>query len=243
MEQIKIDGVVIKETSYGETSKILTIITKEKGILTVISKGCKKLKSPLRSISEKFSYASFCINYKEDKMSILTGGDIINSLFNIKKDIKKIAYINFICDLTYQVMKQNSNKLIYDIFIDSILKIEDGFDFSVITNILELKYLKYLGVSPIFNGCVICGNEKIVTLSSYKGGFICKNHLENEYIVNPKTIKLIKILEYVDIKKITKVEVNDDVKNEIDTFINEYYDRYTGLYLKSKDFLKKVNIY
>ena len=176
-------------------------------------------------------------------MSILTGGDIINSLFNIKKDIKKIAYINFICDLTYQVMKQNSNKLIYDIFIDSILKIEDGFDFSVITNILELKYLKYLGVSPIFNGCVICGNEKIVTLSSYKGGFICKNHLENEYIVNPKTIKLIKILEYVDIKKITKVEVNDDVKNEIDTFINEYYDRYTGLYLKSKDFLKKVNIY
>ena len=30
------------------------------------------------------------------------------------------------------------------------------------------------------------------------------------------------------------------VKNEINSFINEYYDMYTGLYLKSKSFLKNI---
>ena len=32
----------------------------------------------------------------------------------------------------------------------------------------------------------------------------------------------------------------DDIKKEINNFIDDYYDRYAGLYLKSKDFLKKV---
>ena len=30
------------------------------------------------------------------------------------------------------------------------------------------------------------------------------------------------------------------LKKEIDTFINDYYDRYSGLYLKSKEFLKNL---
>ena len=242
MEKIKIDGFVIKEKPFSETSKIITIITKEKGLISLMAKGAKRLKSPLKNISDLFSYCTFNINYKDDKMSLLTSGDIINPLLNIKKEITKIAYVNFISELTFQVLKQSNNKNIYDIFINSILKIEDGFDAGLITNILELKYLKYLGVSPVFNGCVICGKKEVITLSSYKGGFVCKNHLENEYIVNSKTIKLIKLLEYIDISKISKTDVKDEIKKEIDTFINEYYDRYTGLYLKSKEFLKKISV-
>ena len=49
------------------------------------------------------------------------------------------------------------------------------------------------------------------------------------------------MLLYVDISKITKLDVSNEVKNEINNFLNDYYDRYTGLYLKSKNFLKKIN--
>lgn len=242
MQSIKIEGIVIKEKKYKETSKILTIITKDKKIISVISKGCMNLKSNLRSISGIFTYANFIINYKEDTLSTLINADIINNLSNIKTDIEKISYLNFICELTSQVMRQSDSNDIYKLLIDSILKINDGYDAKVITNILELKLLKYLGVSPKFNGCIICNNQNVVTLSSSKGGFVCKNHLDNEYIVKDKTIKLIKLLEYVDISKISKLDISDDVKNEINDFIDDYYDRYTGLYLKSKNFLKKILI-
>ena len=46
---------------------------------------------------------------------------------------------------------------------------------------------------------------------------------------------------YVDIEKITKLEVNKEISDEINTFLNDYYEKYTGLYLKSKDFLKQIN--
>ena len=61
----EMNGIILHEIDYGETSKILTILTKEKGIVSVISKGCKNLKSSLRSVSEKMTYGVFQIYYKE----------------------------------------------------------------------------------------------------------------------------------------------------------------------------------
>lgn len=240
MEIKKVEGVIISEKPYGETSKILNIITKEKGLIGVLSKGSKRIKSDLRSVSERFTYASFELSYKEDKLSTLISADIINPISNIKKDIEKISYLNFISELTSQVLKQSTNKNIYDLYISSMLKINDGFDPMVITNILELKYLEFLGVAPSLDGCVTCGNKNVVNLSASKGGFVCKEHNENDYIVSDKTIKIIRMLKYVDISKISKLELSDQVKNEMNDFIDDYYERYTGLYLKSKNFLKNI---
>lgn len=242
LEMIELEGIVIDEKSYGESSKILNIITKDKGVIGVLAKGAKRLRSPLRSISERFCYANFNISYKENKLSTLISADVINPFRNIKKDIKKLSYLNFLSELTSGVIKQNNDKRIYDIYLSSILKIEEGFDPVVITNILELKYLSFLGVSPKLNGCVLCGNENVVTVSSDKGGFVCKDHALNDYIVSVKTIKLIRLLEYVDISKISKLDVSEEVKKEINDFLDDYYDRYTGLYLKSKKFLKNIDI-
>ena len=62
-------------------------------------------------------------------------------------------------------------------------------------------------------------------------------------MVSLKTIKMIRMYYYIDISTITSIKVSDEVKNEINDFLNRYYERYTGLYLKSKDFLSKlVNI-
>lgn len=241
MEILKVEGIVIDEKPYGESSKILNIITKEKGVIGVIAKGSKRLKSNLRSVSERFCYATFNISYKENKLSTLISGDIINPFINIKKDIKKVSYLNFLSELTAGVVKQSNNKKIYDIYLSAILKIDEGFDPLAISNIVELKYLSFLGISPKLNGCVICGSENVITISSDKGGFVCKKHITNDYIVSQKTIKLIKLLEYVDISKISKLDISDIVKKEINDFLDDYYDRYTGLYLKSKKFLKTLS--
>ena len=59
-------------------------------------------------------------------------------------------------------------------------------------------------------------------------------------IVSIKTIKLLRMFYYVDINKISKLDISDIIKKELDRFIDDYYDRYSGLYLKSKQFLKNL---
>lgn len=238
----KIEGIVVGERAYGETSKILDVFTKEYGIIGVMSKGCRKLKSDLRSVSTKMTYGYFHMYYKKDKLSTLIGVDVLDLFKNIKTDISKISYASFLLELAHGVYKHNDSEEIYIRLISALEKIEAGFDAALITDILELQYLYYLGIMPILDGCSICGNKSsIATLSSEKGGYVCNNCLETEDIVSEKTIKLIRMLYYVDITKISKLEIGSREKKEIGDFLDAYYDAYAGLYLKSKKFLRDLN--
>lgn len=237
----EVEGIIISTTDYSETSKIVNVLTYEYGIIGILAKGSKTIKSPFRSSCEKLNYGKFIIYYKKDKLSTLKEVNIINYFKNIHKDIFKISYASYLLELAKQVNKQNDSKDILQLLINALNKIEEGFDSLVITNILELKYLKYLGVLPIIDECCICGNKNnIVTLSSYKGGYICSNCYKNEKKVDSKTIKLIRMLYYVDISKISKVTISPKCKKEINEFLDDYYSRYTGLYLKSKNFVKDL---
>lgn len=237
-----VEGIVLSEVNYSESSKILNVLTKEKGLIGIMSKGCRNIKSKLRGVSRKLIYGKFYIKYKREGMSTLTNVDVISSFSKIVMDLEKISFASFIIDLVGQVVKQNDEDNIFEILKDTLLKMDEGFNPLILTNILELKLLEYLGVRPSIDCCSMCGSNKdIVTLSSSGGGYICRNCYSNQELVSEKVVKMVRMYYYVDIKNITKLEVSDEVSKEINRFLDDYYDRYTGLYLKSKDFMKRVN--
>ena len=241
MKLDEVEGIIASETNYGESSKIINVITKDRGLIGIMAKGCKNIKSPLRSVTSKLTYGKFIIYYKEGKLSTLKEVSIINTFKNLKKDISAISYAAYMLELSEGVLKQSKNTKIFDLLINSLEKINEGYDPLVIMNILELKYLDFLGVMPILDECALCGNKHgIVTLSSYKGGYICDKCYTNEKMVSEKTIKLIRMFYYVDISKITKLDISSKSKNEINIFLDDYYSRYTGLYLKSKKFIQNL---
>lgn len=237
--QKEIEGIIIKEIPYGETSKIIHVYTKD-GIIGIMCKGAKTLKSPFRATTLKFTYGRFNIYYKENKLSTLTSVDIINPLSVIKNDIILLSYLNYLVELTEQVIKQTTENTYQD-FITTILKINDGLDPIIMCNILEIKYLDYLGVGLNLDACIGCGSTtNIITIDGDCGGFICQKCYQDEIIVEPKTIELLRMYYYVEIKSISKLKISEKVRDEINRFLDTYYDRYTGLYLKSKNFLKKL---
>ncbi len=238
----EVEGIVLSETNYSESSKILNVLTKEHKTIGIISKGCRNMKSKLRGVSRKMIYGKFHIYYKEKGLSTLIGVDVINSFNKTLMDLKNISYASLIIDLTTQVSKQNDDEELFNLLKETLLKIEEGYSPEVLTAILELKYLSFLGVTPIIDSCSICGSAKnIITLNSTSGGYVCGNCYTNQGIVSDKTIKLIRMFYYVDISNITKLEVSSDVLKEINSFLDDYYDRYTGIFLKSKNFLKTIN--
>ncbi len=242
---MKIDsfqGIVLTETNYSESSKILNVLTNDRGVVGIMSKGCRNVKSKLRGVSRKMILGTFHVYYKEEGLSTLIGVDISDSFSKTIMDLERISFASYLLDLTYQVVKQNDAVEIFELLKDTLIKIENGLDPLVLTNILELKLLDYLGVRPSIDCCSICGSDKgIVSLSADCGGYVCRNCFDNQGYTSEKTIKMIRMYYYVDIKNITKLEVSHEVSQEINEFLDMYYERYTGLYLKSKNFIKKVN--
>lgn len=235
------EGIIVSETPYGESSKIINILTKEAGIIGVMAKGAKKIKSSLRTVTERFTLGVFNVYYHKDKLSTLVSADIINPLLNIKTDIIKIGYLTYMVELAQQTAKQNDDNRIYAILKSAILKIEEGLDPMIITNILELKMLDYLGVGIDLDKCIKCGNNKnILTVSGDEGGYICSDCRTNEPIYGEKTVKMFRLYYYVDIDTISDLKISEEVVRNINKILTDYYDRFTGLYLKSKEFLEDV---
>ena len=238
----KIRGIVLTVTPYGDNSKIINILTEELGMIGIMCKGVKSIRNPLRTKTDRFTLGDYHIDYKEGKLSKLIDIDAIDTFNNIRSDIEKISYATYITELTYQVVKQSGNSDIFNLYIDSLTKLDRGLDPLIITNIVELKYLDYLGVGLNLSSCIKCGNKKdIVTIDPDEGGYICSSCYRNELILNPKTISMIRKYYLIDIKSISSININKTIVDEINSFLSKYYERYTGLYLKSKDFLKTLN--
>lgn len=238
----KVEGIILSDTNYSESSKILNVFTKEYGVIGILSKGCRTMKSKLRGVSQKFTFGDFHIYYKETGLSTLISVDCKKNFSHILSDIEKISYLSFATELITQVMRQTEDNEIYDLYRAYLLKLEDGIDPLVLTNILELKLLEFLGVRPFIDGCSVCGSQgAIVTINTVAGGYLCKNCYRNEKIYSDKLIKLVRMFYYVDIEKISKLEVSAPVRKELNEFIDEYYEHYTGLYLRSKKFLQNLN--
>lgn len=238
----KFEGIIITETPYGDNSKIINILTPNHGLVGIMCSNVKSIKNPLRTKTLKFTYGYFHINYNENKLSKLVDVDILDNFSKIKSDIELISFMSYITELTYQVAKQNDNPVIFETYINTIKKINEGQNPLILTNILELKYLEYLGVGLNLNCCIKCGNKtQIVTLDPDEGGFICQKCYTNEVILSPKCIKLIRMYYLIDISTISDIKININTANEINYFLDKYYERYTGIYLKSKDFLKRIS--
>ena len=235
-------GFILSEVPYGDTSKIVNIFTNE-GVIGCIAKGAKSLKSNLRINTIKFTYGKFLIDYKKDKLSYIKEASSLDELVNIKNDLILISYLSYIVELTNQVLKQTDDyNTLYALFINVILKLNDKHNPKVITNIYELKVLDYLGVGINFNSCSKCGSTKnIITIDGDIGGYVCSNCYTNEFIYDEKTIKMLRLYYLIDVSSISELKISDKVINNIDKFINIYYERYTGLYLVSKKFLKEMD--
>ncbi len=243
MKIISVEGICLSETNYSESSKILNIYTKEYGMIGVLSKSCRNMKSKLRAVSRKLIYGTYHLYYKENGLSTLIGVDVINAYLKTTMNLERVTYASYLVDLTYQVVRQGTDECVLDTLVATLQKIEEGMEASTLTNIYEVKMLGHLGVLPSLDGCAVCGNKtNIVTISSDKGGLLCGSCFESgvDKIVSSFTIKLLRMYYYVDIAKISKMDIDETSEREIDTFLEEYYEKYTGVITKSKKMLKEV---
>lgn len=239
--QSSVEGIVLNDTLYGDSSKILKILTKEYGLISVIAKGARTYKNKLRMLSTPFLYGKFNIIYKKDKLSILCSGEAY-SLYTPKNDLKLYAYLSYITELTYNVLLENNNKEIFNIYKAALDKLFDGFDYNIIRNIVEFKYLDYLGITPNFDICQKCySSENLCAIDGKIGGFVCSKCYKNEIIVPDNFKLLLNRYKNVNITEINKINKSDKNTNLVNVFINDYYDTFSSLKIKSKNYMETFN--
>lgn len=120
-----LEAIVIGSSMYGDSDKIITFYTKERGKVRGIAKGVKKLTSRKRSALEPFTHVRVQITNSD--LGIVTEASLINSFSNIRKDINSVSVAYFLCESIQKSQPDEAtNYEVFSLFLNSLKDLEDG---------------------------------------------------------------------------------------------------------------------
>lgn len=240
----KCEAIVLRTTDYGETNKIVTLLTREWGKVAVMARGAKKPTSRLSSVTQLFTYGHYLVQ-KSRGVGSLHQGDIIDSLRDIREDLFATAYASYIVELTDKVTdEQKPNPYLFELMLQTLKYMNDGFDLEILTYIYEMKMLNIIGLYPSLDECAICKQSVgKFSFSVKEGGFLCDQcAVKDPYRISlsPAAVKLLRLFYYLDLSRLGKISVKKETKDELHRVISAYYDEYSGLSLKTRRFLTQI---
>jgi DNA repair protein RecO (recombination protein O) len=134
------EGFVLSRKNYGEGDRILILFTKDFGKISVMAKGVRKLTSKKRGGIEMFSQIKFSA-VKGKSLDILTEVQVINSLDNLKKDLRKISVAYYFCEVTSKVTREDERQIhVYELLEKYFNKLDTSRNIKV----LRLSFVKDL---------------------------------------------------------------------------------------------------
>lgn len=242
----KVKGIVIKTQDYGETHKLVTIISAKTGKITAIARGANKPKSRMAAVTQPFVYGDFLI-FISSGLSTIRQGEIIDSLRPLREDIVKTAYGAYIAELTDKLLDAKKPDLyIYNELYETLQWIAANKDIEIPVMMYEMKLFKKGGFAPIVNECASCSSKKTpFSFSISEGGILCNSciHLDQDAIVLPDSlIKLLNIFQNAELSRIGKISIKKANKVLLRNIFDAYYDQFGSFYLKSRNFLKQLDL-
>ena len=87
---ITTQGLIIKEISVGESDRLVTLFTREYGILRAYAPGAKSIKSKKGTATSLLTYSNFTIQRKKDTLRIYEASPIA-VFFSMGSDIEALT--------------------------------------------------------------------------------------------------------------------------------------------------------
>lgn len=244
---IKCEGIVIRSKDYSEGNKIVTILTKEIGKISMMARGAKKANSRLSSVTQLLTHGHYLLARASSKsMATLQQGELIHSFRLVRQDLWLTSYAAYLAELIDKIIEDNQpHAYYYQLLLEALQYFEDGKDPQVVTHLIELKILQAEGYAPELDQCVSCQTkEGIFSFSIREGGFICERcAYQDEQVIKLQqgTVKVLRALAKISPKQLGNIALKAETKQELQLGIWGFIDAHTPFQLKSRRFITGLN--
>ncbi len=223
------NGLVVKETSVGETDKSLVILAQGHGKISAWARGAKKMRSPLLHSSSLFSYSNFTFTKKKDSL-VIKEAVLSESFMGIRSDIENLALASYIASVASEITPRNQEE-------DNLLRLTLNCLYALSKNMsatdkvkaaFELRSVICVGFLPELMDCVICSNiAPLYFFSPNDGGILCeackarqKSHFQ--HAISNTALDALRYIAKCDMKKLLAFEIDESGARELSKITQDY---------------------
>ena len=180
MAHESIDGIVIRVRDTGDRDRYLSVLTAEKGRITMLSKGSLSLKGPQRAVSQLYTYGNFEY-YTKGTLPILKGGSSIQNFYALSMDIDRLNLATYLCDVAGEVSDEGEEAgELLRLLLNSLYAISrDLYPYELIKGAFEFRVAAISGYLPDLSECCRCGADmsEVFYLDVMNGSVLCESCL------------------------------------------------------------------
>ncbi|BAQ23284.1 DNA repair protein [Streptococcus troglodytae] len=233
-------GLVLYNRQFREDDKLVKIFTETSGKHMFFVRHATN--SKLSSVIQPLILADFILKINNHGLSYIEDYKGVSLFKEINADIYKLAYATYLVSLADAAISD----AVYDaplfaFLIKTLELMDEGLDYEILTNIFEIQILDRFGVQLNFHDCVFCHRVGLAFDFSHRySGLLCPEHYEKDVYrshLDPNVPYLLNQFQTLHFDSLKTISVKPDMKQKLRKFIDEVYEDYIGLRLKSKNLL------
>ncbi|MFC3932689.1 DNA repair protein RecO [Streptococcus dentapri] len=237
-------GLVLYNQNYREDDKLVKIFTEISGKRMFFVKHISR--SKLFSVIQPLTVADFLLKINDNGLSYIDDYKEVMVFKHINEDIFALSYATYVASLADAAIADGVyDSQLFAFLIKTLELMEQGLDYEILTNIFELQILERFGVNLNFHECVFCHRTGQAFDFSYKySGVLCSEHylkdLKRSHL-DPNVLYLLDCFQTISFKDLQTISVKPEMKQKLRFFLDDIYDTYVGIHLKSKKFIDDLS--
>lgn len=242
--RITTDGLVIKETNIRDNDRMVTLITRDLGVITAFVRGVKNIKSKRSSATSLLSFSSFTLEYKSDTYTI-TEASVNKIFFGAGSDIVILSIAQYFCELCNVLRPtENESEEFLRLILNSLYFLtEKKRSPELIKAITELRVAVIAGYAPNIVACDGCGafEDSVMYFKLDDGTLYCSDcKKENCLSITLTVLKAIRHIVYSNFEQLYSFDIPDTAAKELSILTEKYVIYQTEHKFTTLEFLRGI---
>ncbi len=240
------EALVIRESNIGERDRLITLLTRDMGVIRAFAPGAQSIKSKKGAATGLLSYAAFTIEKKNDTYRIYEAA-AIKIFFGAGSDIVTLSLAQYFCEISAVLVPRDTDSAEFlRLILNSLhfLTTEHRHP-SLIKAITELRLAVLSGYSPDLVACAECGKfeDDLQYFYINDGKLICKDcavSTVNAVPVDRTLLSAMRHIVYSPFKDLYHFTVPDPAADTLSAITEKYIIFQTEHHYSTLDFYNSV---
>ena len=170
---LKTDGLVVRQVNYKDNDQILTVLTKEHGLMTLKARGVRSRSSRLKGACQLLAYSEFTV-FENRGFHTIDEANAIQMFPELRTDIELLSLASYFAQVA-EVLSQEDmpNPELLSLTLNALYALCRRLCTpELVKAAFELRAACLGGYTPELSGCAVCGDPEPDRFD-VRGGILC----------------------------------------------------------------------
>ncbi len=243
----KTEGLVLRETDYKEADKLLTVLSRDRGKLTLRARGVKRKNSPLRSGCQLLTFSEFTVFENKGRCTVDEAAPR-EMFLALRSDIELLSLASYFAQVAEVLAQEDDpNPALLSLCLNALFALSKlNRPQTLVKSAFELRAACLAGYEPMLAGCAVCGAEQPdrFCVSGMLQCSSCRQPDEQglRLPLHPGTLAAMRYIVYCDMKKLFSFQLGPAGEKELGDITETYLLTQLERGFFTLDFYKSLKI-